>query len=46
MACVLADCAASVVVQKLGAATCAPAELRAAIRAIDPAAARPERQDR
>jgi D-beta-D-heptose 7-phosphate kinase/D-beta-D-heptose 1-phosphate adenosyltransferase len=35
LACLLADCAASVVVQKLGAATCAPAELRAAIRTMD-----------
>jgi rfaE bifunctional protein kinase chain/domain len=35
----LADCAASVVVRKLGAATCAPAELRAAIRGMDLAVA-------
>jgi D-glycero-beta-D-manno-heptose-7-phosphate kinase len=36
LAAVLANCAASVVVQKLGAATCSPAELRAAIRGMDP----------
>jgi rfaE bifunctional protein kinase chain/domain len=39
LAAVLADCAASVVVQKLGAATCSPAELRAALRGMDPAVA-------
>lgn len=34
VACLLADCAASVVVQKPGAATCSPDELRDAIREI------------
>lgn len=38
LAAVIANCAASVVVQKLGAASCSPAELRAAIRGIDPEA--------
>ncbi|HEV3230939.1 MAG TPA: PfkB family carbohydrate kinase [Candidatus Dormibacteraeota bacterium] len=38
VAALLADCAASVVVQKLGAATCSPSELRAAIDGLDPAA--------
>jgi D-glycero-beta-D-manno-heptose-7-phosphate kinase len=41
LAAVLANCAASVVVQKLGAATCSPAELRAAVRGMDPEAAAP-----
>ncbi|MHB8509082.1 MAG: bifunctional heptose 7-phosphate kinase/heptose 1-phosphate adenyltransferase [Candidatus Dormibacteria bacterium] len=37
LAAVLADAAASVVVQKLGPATCSPAELRAALKRLDPA---------
>jgi D-beta-D-heptose 7-phosphate kinase/D-beta-D-heptose 1-phosphate adenosyltransferase len=41
LAAVLANCAASVVVQKLGAATCSPAELRVAVRGMDPEAAAP-----